>query len=138
MSDHNGWQQKLSDDARRFQDLHDRVSRMSVTETSRDGLIKVTVSSSGALTELEMPGSLAGVAAGVLECVRRAQSRIPALLQETAAQTVGADDVGVRLLVDDAGKRFPEPDPPPTASRREPRGDDDEDWDGPEVMDDGR
>src|SRR6187551_2475076 len=104
MSDHNGWQRKLSDDARRFQDLHDRVSRMSVTETSRDGLIKVTVSSSGALTELEMPGSLAGVAAGVLECVRRAQSRIPELLRETAAQTVGADDVGVRLLVDDAGK----------------------------------
>lgn len=97
MSDHSTWQRKVSDDARRYAELRDRVAGLSVTETSRNGLVKVTVSSSGALTGLEMPGSLAGVAADVLECVRRAQARIPALLQDTAAETVGAANAQAAL-----------------------------------------
>lgn len=57
------------------------------------------------------------VAAQVMDCVRRAQARIPDLLRQTMTEVVGTADPNTHLLVDDARRRFPEPPPPPPEPR---------------------
>jgi hypothetical protein len=48
----------------------------------------------------------------VLDCVNRAQAKIPDLLRQAMTETVGTGDPSSRLVVDEARKRFPEPPPP--------------------------
>lgn len=108
------WQSKISENARHYQELHDRLARLSISEASRDGAVRVTVSASGLLTGLELtetarPVSLADLAATVMDCVRLAQARIPDLLREAMSESVGNTDPNTHLLVADARQRFPEP-----------------------------
>ena len=144
---------------RRFQELSQRVAQLRITEKSRDGMIWVTVSADGLLTDLVLrerwhPLPAGEVAAEIMDCVRRAQARIPELLRQTINATVGPRDPTVDVLLDEARRRFPEPPPrhpgprdepdigreqqpaTPEPPRRptEPTGDDD--WDGRDVMDD--
>lgn len=128
MADH--WEQQVADTAQRYRRLNDRVAGLTVTE--RDGQVGVTVSSTGQLVDIQLPGALA---AQVMACVRRAQSRIPDLLHEVMVDTVGPQDPSVHLLVDDARTRFPEPVAVPPPRRRAPEAHDE--WDGPEVLDRG-
>ncbi|MFD5829480.1 YbaB/EbfC family DNA-binding protein [Lentzea sp. NPDC060358] len=129
----------------KWDELDDRIGRMSVTESSRDGTVRVTVAASGVLTGLVLQDRgqprppLGAVAAQVLDCVARAQARIPDLLGRVLVETVGPGDPGAALVVADARKRFPAPPPraeqQPRAPRR-PRPPDrvDDDWDGRTVM----
>jgi DNA-binding protein YbaB len=137
-----------------WEELNDRISRLSLTETSRDGTIQVTVSASGVLTDLVLkerwhqPQPLAAVAAQIMQCLALAQARIPELLQQAMFEVVGPHDPGVHLVLADARKRFPEPpadrQPPPVANQQSPpasgqprppaRADDD--WDERAVMED--
>jgi hypothetical protein len=150
------WQRRVAETAQRHQRLHERVAALSITEVSRDGTVSVTVSGTGLLTDLVLrerwnPVPAPLVAAQVLDCVRRAQARIPGLLHAAVAETVGDGDPGAHLVVADARARFPEPvGPPPSAghlpprppaapaARPAPRAADrpDDDWDGPAVMED--
>jgi hypothetical protein len=114
------WQSRIAEDARRYRELHERLSRESISETSRDGAVRVAVSASGLLTDLVLaetarPG--ADLAAQVLDCVRRAQARIPDLLRQAVAESVGTTDPSTHLLVTEARQRFPEP-PPPAPEQR--------------------
>jgi hypothetical protein len=107
----------------------------------------VTVSASGLLTDLVLrerwhPQPLPEVAAEIMDCVRRAQARIPELLRQAMSETVGADPAS-HLLVADARRRFPEPEPheprhAPVQRRdsRAPQRDSTDDWDEREVMED--
>ncbi len=136
-----------------WNELNDKIARLSVTESSRDGTVQVTVSASGVLTGLvlkerwhqQLP--LGAVAAQVMECVARAQARIPDLLGQAMFKTIGPNDPAAELVLADARKRFPEPVPqsvPQPAPQpewqprapRKPRPPDrvDDDWDGRTVM----
>lgn len=119
--------------------VRDRISRLSVTEASRDGTVRVTVSAGGVLTDLVLrerwhqPQPLSTVAAEVMECLGRAQARIPDLLREAMFDAVGPDDPAVHLVVADARKRFPEPAPTdghdtPKAAKPKPAARSDDGW----------
>jgi hypothetical protein len=64
------------------------------------------------------------IAAQIMECVRRAQARIPDLLGQAMFETVGANDPSTHLLLDEARRRFGEPEvetgPDPDEIRIEP------------------
>lgn len=145
------WQRKIAEKASRFRALRDRLSSQSIREVSRDGTVEVTVSTGGVLTGLVLREGrrrdpLPVIAAEVMDCVRRAQARIPDLVHQAMIDTVG-DDPGARLVLAETRQRFPEPDPhsplrtapaqpvprQPVPPRTAPQ--DVDDWDGPEIFD---
>lgn len=106
------WERQVAENAQRYQELQARVSALSVTETSGDGNVVVTVSASGQLTGLVLrepwePTPLAEIADQVMRVVRRAQSRIPGLLEQAVQDTVGERDPSAHLILSDARARFP-------------------------------
>lgn len=114
------WANEVERNAERYRQLREQLARLSITETSRDGTVRVTVSASGLLTDLVLdersaPKALPTVAAQVMETLRRAQAKIPDLVSRAVADIVGAADAQTHLIVADARARFPEP--PPDQSR---------------------
>jgi hypothetical protein len=141
------WQQELARNAQRFAALHDQVGRMSVTEATADGMIRVTVSADGLLTDLALHQRYQGVPMGLLStrimaCVRRAQARIPDLLGQAMLATIGPDDPAAQTMLAESRRRFPAAPPemaprPATVTRtRERRSADDADWDGAPILHD--
>jgi YbaB/EbfC DNA-binding family len=115
------WQSRIVENAARYQDLHQRVSRLSVSEVSPDGAVRVTVSATGLMTGLEVSesarfGSNAELADAVMSCLRRAQARLPDLVGQAVSESMGATEETGQLLVDEARRRFPEPPPSTTPS----------------------
>jgi DNA-binding protein YbaB len=110
--DNGDWQRQIAENARRCQELQHRMAQLSITEASRDGTVRVTVSAGGVLTDLvlserrpDMP--LAQVGAQIMACVRRAQARIPDLMRHAMQDTVGPADPAGQLILADARQRFP-------------------------------
>lgn len=134
------WVAAAAAKAERYQAMQAQVARVSVTESSPDGVVSVTVDAGGTVTDLritdrvrDMPG--AQVAAAVLATMRRAQSGIPERVTEIMESTVGEDTATVQTVVGNYRAKFPEPPPeqPPSASGpAEPRFGDDEEqgWGG--------
>jgi hypothetical protein len=124
-----GWERRIAENAERYRALQERVEGLAITEASGDGLVEVTVSASGQLTGLVLrdrwePPPMPAIAAQIMECVRRAQARIPDLLGQAMFETVGATDPSTHLLLDEARRRFGEPEvetgPDPDEIRIEP------------------
>ncbi len=89
------WQQRIEQRAQRYEQARERVERIRVIETSRDGAIAVTVGSNGLLLDLQIsdrtPLPPSGIGAEVMGCLRRAQAKLPDLVGEAMAETVGED-----------------------------------------------
>jgi hypothetical protein len=122
------WTRQVAENAARHQQLAEHLSRLSITERSGDGAVRVTVSASGLLTDLVLrerwrPDPLPVIAAEIMDCLRRAQARIPDLLRQATFDILGEADPSAHLLHDEAAKRFPEP--PPRQAHR-PRGEPEE------------
>jgi hypothetical protein len=104
--------------AEQYRVLNVGVGQVSVTETSPDGLITVTVNSGGVLTDLRISERATGMpgpqtASIVLATMRRAQARIVTQVADIMRSTVGDDpDMVAAVLADYRGK-FPEPVQPP-------------------------
>lgn len=118
MTEDAEWQRKIADNAQRCADLQARVAAIAVTETSPDGMVRVTVSANGVLTDLVLNDRrqfvpLAQVGALIMNCVRRAQAKIPDLVHQAMQQTVGVADPGAQLILADARAKFPPPPPGP-------------------------
>lgn len=110
-----GWERRVAENAAKYRALQERVEGLSITEASGDGLVEVTVSAGGQLVGLVLrdrwePPPMPVIAAQVMECVRRAQARIPDLLRRAMFETVGASDPSTHLLLDEARRRFGEPE----------------------------
>jgi len=110
----DGWEQKILHRAQRYQQMRERVEQISVTETSRDGTVRVTVASNGIPTVLHIAEtarerSMAELSTEIMTTLRRAQSRIPELMQQVMAETVGTEDETVRTIMERARQQFPEP-----------------------------
>ncbi|WP_116201348.1 YbaB/EbfC family nucleoid-associated protein [Amycolatopsis circi] len=102
--------------AERYQAMQTAAGQVSVTETGKDGLVTVTVDSSGNVTDLRVSDQireLSGdrIAAAVLGVLRRAQARLPERLGEVMAATIGDDQATVDTIVGNYRARFPEPEP---------------------------
>lgn len=154
------WANHVAEKAQRYQDMQARVADISVTEHSGDGAVRLTVGSSGLLTDLELtdragqlqPRQLAAV---IMQTMRRAQGRLSEMVAEVMRASVGDDTDTVDAVVSSYRLRFPEQpeaDEPavggqrmrigdvedertpsaPSPSRRPRPGDDDDDgWDRP-------
>jgi DNA-binding protein YbaB len=118
------WTRRLNERAQRYQQMAERVQGLSVTEASKDGTVRVTVSAKGLLTDLTIAESaqrkrMSELAAQIMTTVQRAQARIPEVLQQAMADTVGTEDETVNRAFEEARQTFPvappEEDPPSTA-----------------------
>jgi DNA-binding protein YbaB len=101
----------------RYQQLSTDVERVSVSETTPDGLITVTVNSAGLVTDLRITERATGmpgprVASGVLWAMRRAQSRIAAQVADVMRSTIGEDTAMVDAVVNRYQNTFPAPPEP--------------------------
>ena len=110
------WQQRIEQRAQRYEQARERVERIRVIETSRDGAIAVTVGSNGLLLDLQIsdrtPLPPSGIGAEVVGCLRRAQAKLPDLVGEAMAETVGEDTASAQELLATLRESFP---PPPVA-----------------------
>lgn len=115
------WEQQISDNAARYQQMADRVQQLSITETSKDGVIRVTVGANGILSNLVIAEtardrSMAELTRQIMTCLQRAQSKIPELLRQTMTETLGTQDGTANEILAQAQQTFPQPPPeePPT------------------------
>lgn len=101
--------------AQRFQQMRDGVQQVSTTETSRDGIVTVTVDAAGNMTDLQITDGvkqLSGskVASQVLGTMRRAQSRLAEQVAEVVSATVGDDRSTMDTMLSSYRGKFPEPE----------------------------
>jgi DNA-binding protein YbaB len=141
MPDGPGWERQVAETAQRYRQLQERLAQLSITESSGDGAVKVTVSATGLLTGLVLrerwrPEPLDAVAAEIMACLGRAQARIPELLRQAMFDTVGDRDPSTHLLLDDARRRFPEQEPKEPRQSRVPTPDSGDDWAERDVLED--
>lgn len=154
------WQQQVAENAKRYQLLNERVSQLSITEKSRDGTVVVTVSATGVLTGLVLkerwhPVPEPELAEQIMDCLKRAQAKIPDLMGKVIEETLGTRDASTHLILAGARQSFPEPPPdpmsraawqpaePPPPAKPEPKAPpakqqqtDIDDWDGRTVLED--
>jgi DNA-binding protein YbaB len=134
-----GWEQQVAETARRYQQLREKLAQLSITEASGDGAVKVTIAASGLLTDLVLrerwrPEPLPDIAAEIMDCVRRAQAKIPDLLRQAMSDTIGEQDPGTHLLLSEARQRFPEQEPQEPRPARTTQPVSKGDWDEREFL----
>jgi DNA-binding protein YbaB len=110
------WEQKISENTARYQKMADQVQQLSITESSKDGAVRLTIGSNGILTNLMIAEtatnkSMSELSREIMTCLQRAQSKIPELLQQTMAETIGTQDETANEIFAKAKKAFPEPPP---------------------------
>lgn len=97
----------------RFAVVREQVQGVAVTEQSPDGAVRVTVQSSGALTDLVLSDKVRQMnpnrlASHVLSCVQRAQGRLADRVQAIVDGAAPDDETG-RRIVESFRDRFPQP-----------------------------
>ncbi|MGA9312843.1 MAG: YbaB/EbfC family nucleoid-associated protein, partial [Pseudonocardiaceae bacterium] len=111
------------------------MSQLVVTETSADGMVRVSVDAQGVPTELTLTdraraGDPARLSAELMTCLRRAHSTLAAQVQDlvTASVPDGHDDAAARIVAS-YRDRFPDisEDAPARPARATRRPDDDDD-----------
>ncbi|QUH05206.1 YbaB/EbfC family nucleoid-associated protein [Saccharopolyspora erythraea] len=108
------WQERATERAEKFNRMSEQVEQISVTESSRDGTVELTVASNGILTGIQIAESasarpMSQLSAEIMRTLRVAQSRIPELMERAVADTVGSDDSAGQHIVGQLRARFPEP-----------------------------
>lgn len=127
------WAQQFADRAERFQTMREQVEQISVTESSSDGAVRVTVDSTGAPTDLVLTDKIRSmappeVAAQVMACLRRAQGRLAGRVEAAMAATVGDDEQVIDHVVAGYRARFPDEQKDNPPRRPAQRGSDDDDF----------
>jgi len=156
------WQRQVAENAKRYRELDERVSQLSITEKSRDGTVIVTVSATGVLTDLVLkerwhPVPEPELAEQIMACLKRAQAKIPGLMAKAIEDTLGEQDSSTHLILAGTRRSFPEPPPdpasraawqaappprpkpepaPPPAEPRRAGAEGTDDWDGRPVLED--
>ncbi|MFJ2663195.1 YbaB/EbfC family nucleoid-associated protein [Nocardia fluminea] len=114
------WAEDLERKAQRYQELHAEMTAVSVTDTSADGRISVTVDANGSTTAITLAAAVRGmdptaVAAELMACTHRAQARLRDQVTGLVQDTVGADEAG-QAIVGQYSDRFPDLDPSASAA----------------------
>jgi len=98
------WQAGFEERAAQARELAARLSGLSVTARSEDGLVEVTVGASGALVGLELEEGIrrrpaAETAQEILATLGAAQTAMTKAATEVTAETVGADSETGRAVI---------------------------------------
>ncbi|MQA11539.1 MAG: hypothetical protein GEU98_23905 [Pseudonocardiaceae bacterium] len=106
--------------AERYTDAQHRIAQVRCAESSRDGSLRVTVDSAGALTDLRIADSPyvsngQRLAAEILATIRRAQSHIPERIAEILRTTVGDETELTNTVVSTFSERYPASEEDPSA-----------------------
>lgn len=110
------WQAGFEERAARARDLASRLSRLTTSARSDDGLVEVTVGASGALLGLELDEDIrrrpaAETAREILSTLAAAQAAMTRAATEAAAATVGADTETGRAVIATFAAREEPPGP---------------------------
>ncbi|WP_278264426.1 YbaB/EbfC family nucleoid-associated protein [Nocardia sp. AG03] len=113
------WAEDLERKAQRYQELHGKMTEVSVTDTSADGRISVTVDANGSTTAITLAAAVRGmdptaVAAELMACTHRAQARLRDQVTGLVHDMVGTDEAG-EAIVGQYAERFPDLDAEPSA-----------------------
>ena len=120
------WATQVAEKAQRYQDMQAQIAEITITESSGDGAVRLTVGASGVLADLELSDRAAQLppqqlAAQIMSTMRRAQGRLSARVADVMQASVGDDTETVNSVVSSYQQRFPEqPDEaaPPLASEQ--------------------
>ncbi|MBF6210404.1 YbaB/EbfC family nucleoid-associated protein [Nocardia puris] len=117
------WAENLQRTAEKYQELHGRMAAVSVTETSADNRISVTVDANGVTTAISLAPATRGmdpaaVASELMACTKRAQAKLRVQVTDMVHAAVG-DDAAGQSIVGQYAERFPDvapeaPAAPPT------------------------
>lgn len=108
------WAQQAEQKAERYQQMSTAVSAVSASDSTPDGMVRVTVNSSGAISGLELSDQIrthsgADVAGQIMACVQRAQSKLAAQVAQAMQATIGDEQSTIDTVVSGYEQRFPEP-----------------------------
>jgi len=111
------WQSVIEQRAVQARVLSRRLAQVQATARSRDGLIEVTVASSGVVTGLRLDERVreqpaAGIAEQILVVMRAAHAQLAERVTRATAETVGVDSATGRAIVDSLTARLAVPDGP--------------------------
>ncbi len=106
------WDDPLSGRSEAATALADRVAQLTATAFGTDQAVRVTVSSSGAVTGLELDDRVqrmggAQLAGEILRVMRQAQAALTERVAEAVEETVGSDTDTGRAVLDSFTRRFP-------------------------------
>ncbi|MEU8901209.1 YbaB/EbfC family nucleoid-associated protein [Nocardia sp. NPDC048505] len=112
------WAEELERKAQQYQDLHTRMTGVSITETSPDKRVSVTVDANGITTDITLGAASKGMnpsalAAELMACTRRAQARLRTQVADLVHDTVGTDPAG-EAIIGQYANRLPPLDLPTT------------------------
>ncbi|MFN2478465.1 MAG: YbaB/EbfC family nucleoid-associated protein [Pseudonocardiaceae bacterium] len=129
------WAEQLQRKAQIYHGLQREMAQLAVTETSADGMVRVSVDAQGVPTELTLTdraraGDPARLSAELMTCLRRAHSTLAAQVQDLVTESVpdGGDETAARIVAS-YRTRFPDiledaPGSPARTTRRRDDGDD--------------
>jgi DNA-binding protein YbaB len=106
------WLADVTGQAEQAQRLADQVAELTVTAASDDLEVEVTVTASGALTDLRLHDDIRSrpadeIASAIIDTMHRAQGRLADRVAELTTRTLGPDSDSGRALVDSYAERFP-------------------------------
>lgn len=120
------WNERIEQQASRYRAAQSSVAGVAVTESSRDGSVRITVNSTGVPTDLVLAPTATELAAPLLAALimttmRQAQAKLPGLVAEAMRTGLGdGDQDTVTSVLDSYRQRFPEPPAEPAAAAATP------------------
>jgi DNA-binding protein YbaB len=105
------WQARIDKRAAHAAALSRRIAELTASARSKDGLIEVTVASSGVITHLRLDERIRNQSAAhtsqqILAVMDQAQASLIDRVTEATAETIGLDDPAGRAIVDGFAGRF--------------------------------
>jgi hypothetical protein len=99
------WAEQLQHQAQAYRSLYHQMSQLAVTETSADGMVRVSVDAQGVPTEMTLTGQARGadparLSAELMTCLRRAQRTLATQVQDLVTTSVqnNRDDAAERII----------------------------------------
>jgi DNA-binding protein YbaB len=96
--------------------MSDQLQQLRVSASDRDGIVEVTVDSSGSLVDLKLNPRMARVSSDalartIMETVREAKRQVAARSQEVIESTLGTDSPAARGIAARVREQLTPPDP---------------------------
>ncbi|GAB2597902.1 hypothetical protein Aab01nite_73650 [Paractinoplanes abujensis] len=109
------WQTGIEARAAQARELSARLSAVTATARSDDGLVEVTVASAGDMVRLDLGEGIRGRPAAetarvILATARAARRALAARITEVTTETVGAESETGRAVIESYERRLCEPD----------------------------
>ncbi|QGK71311.1 YbaB/EbfC family DNA-binding protein [Allosaccharopolyspora coralli] len=130
-----GWRQQIDQKMQQAQQLQDAAKAVQVSQTSRDGVVTVTVDHTGNLVGLDLADAVlrkrpAEISGEVLDTLRQAQSKLAERMRDVMQPVTGDDSDTLEAVVTGFRERFPEAENDTAPTCHPAPADDEDDEDG--------